>query len=203
LIYGGFSHGYKAGGFNLDTTAGAGGADPRFDVTTQGVEVELNARLSDSFTLNAGLTYADAAYGDDCDNDGTIIPAIFLCGNVLTNAPEITSVLGLTYDGEVGDSGWGLLGNINISQQGARRTSTNPAPGGVLSPFDEQGDSIKINGRIGFSLPDDRATIEFWGLNLTDEITRGITFNTPLQGASRSAFTDTPRQYGVTLRTEF
>jgi len=103
----------------------------------------------------------------------------------------VTSVLGITYDGDLGNSGWGLLGNINLSQQGARRTSTNPAPGGVLNPFDEQGDTIKINARVGFSLPDDRASIEFWGLN------------TPLQGASRSAFVQTPRQYGVTLRTNF
>lgn len=254
LVYAGFSHGYKAGGFNLDTTAAAGGADPRFaseevdafevgmkstladgrirlnvagfwsdfenfqvleftganfqtfnvdDVSTKGVEIELNGRLSDAVTLNAGITYADTAYGEDCDRGGTIIPALNLCGAVLTNAPEITSVLGVTYDGDLGDTGWGLLGNVNLSQQGQRRTSTNPAPGGVLNPFDQQGSSVKINARIGFSMPGDRASLEFWGLNLTDEITRGITFNTPLQGASRSAFVGTPRQYGVTLRTNF
>ena len=52
-------------------------------------------------------------------------------------------------------------------------------------------------------MPNDQISVEFWGLNITDEITRGITFNTPLQGASRSAFPDAPRQYGVTLRTQF
>ncbi|MEO1360009.1 MAG: TonB-dependent receptor, partial [Pseudomonadota bacterium] len=30
-IYGGFTHGFKSGGFNLDASAAAGGADPRFD----------------------------------------------------------------------------------------------------------------------------------------------------------------------------
>lgn len=30
-IYGGFTHGFKSGGFNLDASAGASGADPRFD----------------------------------------------------------------------------------------------------------------------------------------------------------------------------
>ena len=30
-VYGGFTHGFKSGGFNLDASAAAGGADPRFD----------------------------------------------------------------------------------------------------------------------------------------------------------------------------
>ncbi|MEL6688572.1 MAG: TonB-dependent receptor, partial [Pseudomonadota bacterium] len=117
LFFAGFTHGYKAGGFNLDASAGAGGADPRFDseeidayeigmkstiadgrlrfnvtgfyqemanfqvleftgtrfqtfntddVSSKGVEVELNGRLGEYFILNAGVTYADAAYGEDC-----------------------------------------------------------------------------------------------------------------------------------------
>jgi len=174
------------------------------DVSSKGVEGELFAALSDSFDLNVGVTYADAAYGDDCDNGGTITPAITLCGFSLTNAPEVTAVLGMTYDGEIGDSGWGLLGNINLATSTQRRTSTQPQTAvGVLNPLDIQSGVTKVNARIGFSMPGDRASIEFWGLNLTDEITRGITFNTPLQGASRSAFIESPRQYGVTVRTNF
>jgi len=183
------------------------------DVTSKGVEAELNASLSDAVSLNAGVTYADAKYGEDCDTGGTNLVAVPLCGFSLTNAPEISSVLGITYDGEIGDNGWGLLANVNLATQSSRRTSTNPfltasgttgqGPRDVLAPFDTQKGVTKVNARFGFSLPDDRASIEFWGLNLTDEITRSITFNTPLQGASRSAFTEAPRQYGVTLRTNF
>jgi len=174
------------------------------DVSSKGFESELIARLSDSFDLNAGVTYADAEYGEECDRGGTIVPATTLCGFDLTNAPKVTAVLGLTYDGEIGDSGWGLLGNINLATSSNRRTSTQPQVAvGVLNPFDIQKGVTKVNARVGFSLPDDRASIEFWGLNITDEITRGITFNTPLQGASRSAFAESPRQYGVTLRTNF
>jgi outer membrane receptor protein involved in Fe transport len=258
LIFGAFSHGYKAGGFNLDASAGAGGADPRFasetidafelgfkktladgrlrfnvtgfhqsmddfqvleftgtrfqtfnvkDVTSKGVEAELNGRLSDTFFINAGLTYADAGYGDDCDDGGTIPEALGLCGGSLTNAPKISTVLGMTYDGKFGD-GWGLMANVNMATQSKRRTSTRgkTAAGGVITgdvPFDDQNTSTKVNARLGFTMPNERVSIEFWGLNLTDEITRGITFNTALQGESRSAFTEAPRQYGVTLRTKF
>lgn len=260
LFYGGFTHGYKAGGFNLDASAGAGGADPRFasetidawevgmkstlangrlrfnvtgfhqtmddfqvleftgtrfqtfntdDVSSKGVEVELNGRLSDYVFLNAGLTYAEAEYGDDCDRGGTIPEAQFLCGFDLTNAPRWSSNLGLTYDGPLKDTGWGFLANINLATMSSRRTATNPqtAQNGFieLTPFDEQAGVTKVNARVGFSMPGDTTSIEFWGLNLTDEITRGITFSTPLLNGtnSRSAFTEAPRQYGVTLRTKF
>ena len=262
LLYGGFTHGYKAGGFNLDASAGAGGADPRFlseeidsweaglkttladgrlrfnvtgfwstmdnfqvleftgtrfetfnvqDVSSKGVELELNGRLSPNVLINAGLTYADAGYGDDCNinTDGTVIPqALGLCGESLTNAPELTSVLGVTYDGDLGDSGWGLLANVNLESSSERRTSTRPfvVSGGQIvgrTPLDDQSGYSKLNARLGFQTPNDMATVEFWALNITDVITRGITFNTPLAGASRSAFSDAPRTYGVTLRTKF
>ena len=259
LLFAAFSHGYKAGGFNLDASAGAGGADPRFnseeidayeigfkstvfpnrmrlnvtgfyqtmddfqvleftgtrfqtfnvqDVSSKGVEAELTGRLMDDIFVNLGLTYADAAYGEDCDDNGRIVEALGLCGSSLTNAPKLSTVLGFTYDGDLLESDWGLLLNLNVATQSERRTSTRPqvVSGGVITgptPLDIQEDSAKVNARIGFTMPNDMATLEFWGLNLTDEITRGITFNTPLQGASRSAFIDAPRQYGVTLRTRF
>ncbi len=262
LLFASLSHGYKAGGFNLDASAGAGGADPRFnseeidsyeigfkstiadgrlrfnmtgfyqtmddfqvleftgtrfqtfnvqDVSSKGFEAELNGRLADNFFINAGLTYADAAYGDDCDIEfrGTATnPALGLCGDSLTNAPKVSTVLGGTYDGPLFDSNWGFLANVNLATQSSRRTSTRPqvVSGGVSvgeTPFDDQNASTKVNARIGFTLPSEAATIEFWGTNLTDVTTRGITFNTPLQAASRSAFLDAPRQYGATLRTRF
>ena len=259
LFFASLTHGYKAGGFNLDASAGAGGADPRFaseeidayevgmkytladgrmrfnvtgfwqemddfqvleftgtrfqtfnvqDVSSKGFEIELNGRLSDYVFLNSGLTYADAGYGSDCDNGGTITEALGLCDSSLTNAPDFSSVLGVTYDGPLGESGWNALANISLSHQSSRRTSTRPrvVSGGVITgatPFDVQDASTKINARIGFTMPNDMVTLEFWGLNITDVVTRGITFNTPLQGASRSAFLDAPAQYGVTLRTRF
>lgn len=45
-VYGGFTHGFKSGGFNLDPSAAAGGVDPRFsseliDVWEAGVKADL------------------------------------------------------------------------------------------------------------------------------------------------------------------
>jgi len=170
------------------------------DVRSRGFEAELNASLSDTVTLNAGLTYADAEYGEDCDDGGAIPQAVNLCGAQLTNAPEVTSVLGISYDGDFGETGWGISANVNLSQQGERRTSTNPGPADNPVDFDDQEGVTKVNARIGITMPNDQVSLEFWGLNITDEITRGITFNTPLQGASRSAFVEAPAQYVFRIR---
>ena len=57
--------------------------------------------------------------------------------------------------------------------------------------------------RAGIGSIDKTWTLEVWGNNLTDQITRGVTFNTVLRSTSRSAFPQMPRTYGVTLRSEF
>jgi len=47
-VYGGFTHGFKSGGFNLDPSAAAGGVDPRFDSELIDVwEVGVKADLFD------------------------------------------------------------------------------------------------------------------------------------------------------------
>ncbi|MAY20878.1 MAG: TonB-dependent receptor [Erythrobacteraceae bacterium] len=264
LIYGGFTHGYKAGGFNLDSTAAASGGDPRFrseeidayelglkatlldgraranfsffynelqdfqvleftgtqfqtfnvdDVTAKGFEAELFAQWTPYISNSLAVTYTDANYGDDCDAQfvaaGGPNPALELCGTSLTNAPDIVGVFGMTYDGPlVSSSDWSFLANVNVRYETSRRTSTKglTSANGVITglvPFDVQDANMKVNARIGFTSPDESFGIELWGVNLTNEITRGITFNTPLAGDGRSAFIDDPRTYGVTVRTKF
>ena len=117
---------------------------------------------------------------------------------------------GITYDGPLNASGWGLLANVNVNYSDKRRTSTTPtetaAPFAPL-PFDYQENFFKVNARLGFTAPNERFAVELWGVNLSNEITRGITANTPLRGGagfrSRIAFLDEPRTYGVTVRTKF
>ena len=262
LLYGGFTHGYKAGGFNLDSTAAAGGADPRFnseeidsyeiglkstildgrgranfalfynelsnfqvleftgtqfqtfnvdDVTAKGIEAELFAQWTPYLNSSLSATYTDAKYGDDCDaqaiEQGGPNLAFELCGAQLTNAPKLVGVAGMTYDGPISSSwDWNFLANMNVRYESEKRTSTKPYLIGSrteLVPFDIQDASLKLNARIGFSAPDDTIAIEFWGQNLTNEITRTITFNTPLIAGGRSAFVEDPRTYGVTVRSRF
>jgi iron complex outermembrane recepter protein len=274
LLYAGYSHGFKSGGFNLDPTAanlanstavlttGAAPifADPRFksekvdqievgvkatignikaniavfqmdmadfqvleftgvqfttfnvnSAKSTGVELELFGRLSDHISGNFSATYADARYPKNC-NVGVpadVLPSVTrLCGDSLTNAPKFAGVLGLTYDGPLNGSGWGLLVNGNISYSDRRRTSTLPLDTNNLPvPLDYQKAYFKMNARIGLTTPDERFTFELWGTNLNNEITRGITANTPLRGGagtrSRIGFVEEPRMYGLTVRAKF
>ena len=89
-----------------------------------------------------------------------------------------------------------------------RRTSTqaiDPAnlAANIPVPFDEQDGNIKINLRAGIGSQDDVWGLEAFVTNLTNEVTRGVTFNTVARSGSRSAFIQEPRSYGLTLRGKF
>jgi iron complex outermembrane recepter protein len=282
LLYAGYSHGFKSGGFNLDATSAnllnsaailAGlattptpvivapqYADPSFksekvdqieigvkatlgrikanlalfdmkmsdfqvleftgiqfltfnvnSARSTGAELELFGKLSDHITGNFSATYANSRYPGNCGVGVAAQAAASvarLCGSSLTNAPKLAGVIGLTYDGPLNGSGWGLLVNGNLNYSDRRRTSTIPLDTNNLPvPFDYQDAYFKMNARIGFTDPSDRFTFELWGTNLNNEITRGITANTPLRGGagtrSRIGFVEEPRMYGLTVRAKF
>ena len=261
-IYASFTHGYKSGGFNLDTTAAIGGADPRFaseevdayeiglkaklidnavtlnvalyheefsnfqvleftgaqfqtfnvpKAVSKGFEIESVIRPTDGLTINAGVTYSDAEYPSDCATTADPLRVQNLCGAELTNAPKLVSIAGATYNGDIGsDLDFFLNGQIRMESD--RRTSTQPstppttaaALGNTpLLPFDVQDGNVKINLRAGIGSQDDAWQLEAWVTNLTNEVTRGVTFSTTLRSGSRSAFPQEPRMYGLTARTKF
>lgn len=176
-----------------------------------GVELEVFGRVSDNFSINAAATYADARYPSNCADGVPVAVAASvarLCGDSLTNAPKYAGVLGATYDGKVGDSGWGLLLNANLSYSSKRRTSTLPLDtNNQPIPFDYQNAYAKLNARIGVTTPNEVFTFELWATNITNQITRGITANTPLRGGvgtrSRIGFVEEPRLFGATVRAKF
>ncbi len=257
-IYASFTHGYKSGGFNLDSTAAVSGADPSFlseevdayeiglkakfldnavtlnvaafyeefsnfqvleftgaqfqtfnvpKAESQGVEIEAVIRPDDNFTLNAGVTYTDANYPNDCAGTQTSNNVLSLCGNSLTNAPQIVAITGATYERDLGDNlDFFLNGSVRFESD--RRTSTQAFDPSDLTtrtpvPFDVQDGNVKINLRAGIGSQDDTWGIEAWVQNLTNETTRGVTFNTVLRSGSRSAFPQEPRTFGLTLRGAF
>ncbi len=272
-VYASFTHGYKSGGFNLDSTAAIGGADPSFrseivdayevgakgkfldnaltanlalfyekftdfqvleftgaqfttfnvpKAVTKGFELETVIRPDDNFTFNAGLTYVDAEYPDDCNGDQTSSNVLTLCGNSLTNAPKFVAIMGANYGTDLGNNmKWFINGSIRAESD--RRTSTQarsvPSAASIannfggdvqaavdaapLVPFDVQDGNVKINLRAGIGQIDDQWGIEAWATNITNVVTRGVTFNTTLRSGSRSAFVQEPRMYGLTLRGKF
>jgi outer membrane receptor protein involved in Fe transport len=273
--YASFTHGYKAGGINLDTTAGVNGADPTFlseevdayelgvkaqtpngAVTvnvaafyeeftnfqvleftgtafqtfnvpiaeTRGVEIESLIRPSDELTFNLAATFLEASYPDDCAGTQTAPQVVSLCGYDLTNAPQVVALAGALWEKPLSDTTEFFLAG-QVRMEGDQRTSTQAivpptVPAGStqaqvqaaaaaqpLIVADVQDGKAFVNLRAGLRFADGRYAIEGWVNNLTDEVVRGVTFNTTLRGSgaanSRSAFTLPPRQYGVTLRAKF
>ncbi|WP_339823679.1 TonB-dependent receptor [uncultured Parasphingorhabdus sp.] len=254
-IYASFTHGYKSGGFNLDSTAAVGGTDPRFlseevdsyeiglkakfldnavtlnlavfreqfsnfqiveytgvqfrtfnvaKAVTQGLEIETMLRPSDHFTVNAALTYTDAYYPGDCAGTQTTVNVLALCGNSLTNAPDFVGIAGATYTNDIGmNLAYFLNGQVRF--EGDRRTSTQAVDPINLTalPFVVQDSNIKINLRAGIGSQDEAWGIEAFVTNLTNEVTRGVTFATILRSGSQSVFVQDPRSYGLTLRGKF
>ncbi|WP_397597813.1 TonB-dependent receptor [Sphingorhabdus sp.] len=176
-----------------------------------GAELELFGKLSDHISVNASGTYANARYPSNCA-DGVAVAALpstqRLCGQDLTNAPKFAGVVGVTYDGPLTDSGWSILVNGNVNYSDSRTTRTiDTDTNGLPVPFARQENYYKINARIGLTTPDERYTFELWGTNLNNEITRGITTNTPLRGGAGTrsliGFVEEPRMYGLTVRAKF
>ena len=176
-----------------------------------GAELELFGKLSDNISVNASGTYANARYPSNCA-DGVAVAArpstLRLCGQDLTNAPKFAGVVGVTYDGPLNDSGWSILVNGNVNYSDSRTTRTiDTDTNGLPVPFARQENYYKINARIGLTTPDERYTFELWGTNLSNEITRGITANTPLRGGAGTrsliGFVEEPRMYGMTVRAKF
>ncbi len=198
---------------NLQILEFTGAAFATFNVpqaNSAGFELESVIRPDNNLTVNLGVTYTDAAYPEDCAGTSTAPQVTELCGNPLTNAPEWVGILGANYERDIGDNlFWFVNGQVRMESD--RRTSTqasNPGSGGtILLPFDVQDGNTKINVRAGIGAQDESWALEFWGVNITDEITRGVTFNTTLRGSpgytARSAFVQEPATYGVTARTKF
>jgi outer membrane receptor protein involved in Fe transport len=198
---------------NLQILEFTGAAFATFNVpeaNSAGFELESVIRPDNNLTVNLGVTYTDAAYPEDCAGNVTAAQVTELCGNPLTNAPEWVGILGANYERDIGDNlFWFVNGQVRMESD--RRTSTqasNPGSGGtILLPFDVQDGNTKINLRAGIGAQDESWALEFWGVNITDEITRGVTFNTTLRGnpgfSARSAFVQEPATYGVTARTKF
>ncbi len=253
--YASFTHGFKAGGFNLDSTAAIGGGDPRFDSETidayelgikstlldntlranlaifyqemedfqvleftgvrfqtfnvpearsTGAELEALWVPLDELTLSYGLTYVEAEYPSDCDDDKGPAQVASLCGALLTNSPKWTSVVGWTWEAPLPSTELLYFFTGIWRFESDRRTSTQP---GLIQDFEE--DNSKVNLRLGLTNPEGRWSVELWGNNVFDSQTKNVTFNVPLRGvgslgtAARGIFLQAPRTFGATVRLWF
>ncbi|MBV7265073.1 TonB-dependent receptor [Erythrobacter sp. WH131] len=192
---------------------------------TTGLEIESVIRPNSELTFNAAATILDARYPEDCAGDLTdVVTVVSLCGNDLTNAANVIAIFGGLWEKPINDSTeFFLSGQIRL--EGDQRTSTQAivppsaaavaAAGSVQAAVDAapliigdiQTGQEFVNLRAGLRFADGAYSIEGFVNNLTDNVVRGVTFNTTLRGSgaanSRSAFSLQPRTYGVAVRAKF
>lgn len=180
-------------------------------LVSQGVEADWSSNFSEFWTFSGGFTYLDAEFEDFPDAQGPDGP-LDLTGEPLRDAPSFSGSFVLGYDRPITSS-------LRIFAQTDAFTRTEFFTDQNLDPLERQGAYTKYNARLGFGDVDGRWTVEFWGRNLTNEITFGragnplfgsVTAALPLAGSAsfptgdaRALFTGEPRTYGMTATASF
>ena len=178
--------------FQLNTFNGLGFTITNLpEAVTQGIELEGSWVVSDTIFVTAGVTYADARYGDDLPDNRSIED------KRLTQSPLWQGSAAVFVDDQLPVGDWRYTANLNYSIVGEANT------GSSLTPEKIRGTYGLFNGSLGVRSPDERYEIQVWGRNLTDKRVNSLVFDSVFQGTSRSVFLNPPRTYGVTFRANF
>ncbi|MDG2304366.1 MAG: TonB-dependent receptor [Candidatus Binatia bacterium] len=173
--------------------------------TTQGAEVEIQARPLPGLNLSGTLGYLDATYdnfpGALSDLNGQ---AIDRGGQGFNNAPSLQTFLSVQYSLPVSaglDSSPWLEGWITPRLEWAYRDRYH-----VLGP--EVSETVQpgynlINARLSYDFLDDRAQVALWGKNLIDEGFIDDAFAVGAAFGSALRFYGLPRTYGAELSYRF
>ncbi len=164
------------------------------ELNTQGVDIDLLWQTGlQGLSLQGGLVYLDAQYGDDPLPDAALWR---LPGATPGFAPEWQATAAATYDWDFSSA---LKGRVFLGAKYSSDFNT----GSDLAPAKDQDAFTLLNARFVVAAVDDRWSVELWGQNLTDETYKQVGFDAPLQTGSWNAFLGAPRTYGVTLRVAY
>jgi len=158
--------------------------------TIQGLELEVQAYLSENLNLRANLGYLDSEYDEFVfvDSEGTVVD---LSGLEFRRAPDFTGTLDATYSFDVaGGSAW-IRGSYRYI--GSHHTSfTNVEE----LKNDDQG---IIDASVNFAI--NNFQFSLFGRNLSDE--DGYTHGYDVAGLWSYAATRPPRTYGMEVVYNF
>ena len=165
-----------------------------------GADVQLTARLTDRFSLGAGVAYTHSKYVSFPDatfypGTGTVADPVRTqqtdaSGNQLLRTPEWTGSLSASYKQPIGDNSLQFSANYYLT------SGFNFDP---VEQFHQVGYGL-LSGRIEFKPASEKYTIAVFGNNLTDETY--LTQVLPFSGAILQTY-GTPRTYGVEVSVKF
>jgi iron complex outermembrane receptor protein len=171
-----------------------------------GLEVDLNWRITERWSLRANYGYLDAKYEDfiaDIDGGAVIEPTdnSYLRPR---NTPENTFGINTTYTLPIGPGN--LQGVLAYRYRDSIEVDlVSQVPTKPVSPADSGGigamDSIyDVSAQLSYMFSDDRYRITVYGKNLTDE--REV-FGQTIGGIATRGYWNDPRTYGVEFAMSF
>lgn len=163
-------------------------------VTTQGLEIEGIARISDAFELSYGIGFTDAEFDDF--PGGAVDPntgdPLNVAGNTLPRAPDVTANLSARYQFVVGSAGG--IASVGYTYRGEQ----------YFNPDNRENSRQGAYGLLNASLDldiNENWSIGIWGQNLTDELYRGMR-GVSFLGIPFSLYMQ-PRTYGAEVAYRF
>ncbi|MAA55154.1 MAG: hypothetical protein CMK43_08330 [Porticoccaceae bacterium] len=157
------------------------------DAKIEGLEIEMEAKLSSSLTLFASGSFLDSEY----ENYDSAFSAADLSGNRLQRTPKEQFTVGLDLRHPMGDN-MELMANLHYSHQG----QIYYAPQNT-NYEDSYG---YLDMRIGIASADGKWSLVAHGKNITDELYRVSIID--FAGDEWSSYA-APRTYGLTLTRNF
>ncbi len=157
-----------------------------------GVEAEMQARVTENFSIDANAGYLDSQYSDllgDFDIDVSDQRS-------LVNAPKWTGRAGFTYDHQLGS-----MGELSIGSAVSYRSKTHltVSSSEVLA---QEGFAL-LEASIRFTSADERWTVLISGQNLTDEEYREHGFDLSAAPGVQLGYYGAPRTVSANVRFNF
>ncbi len=173
------------------------------ELSSDGVEVTLQALPTDWLSLYTSVTYTDAEYDKfldgPCDQTPYSVSTPLSCdnsGEKLSGTPEFAWVGSARAVRPIGNN-WEGFAQIDVRWN-------DDTPYGADGDGDKMRDSYSlVNASLGLVSNDGRYEIMLWGRNLEDEQYYLGVFNAVGREGSLTTHHSEPRTYGITLRANF
>ncbi|WP_447750065.1 TonB-dependent receptor [Sphingopyxis fribergensis] len=155
-----------------------------------GLELDMQARITDSFTLSGNYAYSKCNFTGELiiDDDGTDLD-----GNSCRRTPKHAFAIAANLDQPISE-GLVLVAGSDFQYTGANFFDNPNTP---ILKFDSE---ILLGARIGIRDADDKWELTAWAKNLTNEL--NYTSKLELFGTIYGTYIP-PRTYGVTARFRF
>ncbi len=176
--------------------------DNAAEAVSQGLEIELQAAITERFSLNANLAYLDAEFDSYETVDELRGGASFdLSGNRLPASPEWAFNVGAEYEFDLGD--WtGRVRGEYIYQDDTYYTPFEALPSVAELRGQEQYDLFNV--RLMFADSEGKWEIASYVKNITDEeVSEYVNIQPVTLGYLKRDFLMPPRTYGVSVSHRF